>query len=265
MDSGTLRLILIVAGIILLLGIYYFGQKKLKEAKNQAREWQDLLPDEGPREQEPAWDSPQETESERFEQELEQELEQLDEAVAESQHETTPEIERAEKPLDPSTQQELFGEDKPEMSTIENCDLPQKILQVIVVSHAEPFAGEAILKVAEECGLQHGDMQIFHHYDNHSKQTLFSMASVVEPGNFPLKEIAQLSTPGLALFAQLPAAKPGLEIYDEMINTAKKLAEKLNGELMDETHSALSKQTIEHTRGEILEHARQVKLASKRV
>ena len=261
MDSGTLRLILIVAGILLLAGIYYFGQKKQNEAKTQAREGQEDLPPEESVEQQVPWEISPDTEGEV----LKHELEQLDEAVAESEHVAGSEAKVSEEPPDSAPQQELFGEDEPEMKTVAESDLPQKILQIMVVSHGEPFTGEAILQAAEECGLQHGDMDIFHHYASHSKATLFSMASVVEPGNFPLEKIDQISTLGLALFARLPAAKPGLEVYDEMITTAKKLAEKLDGELLDETRSVLRKQTIEHTREEILEHDRQVQLAGKRV
>jgi cell division protein ZipA len=50
-----------------------------------------------------------------------------------------------------------------------------------------------------------------------------------------------------------------------MLFTAERLAALLDGELQDESHSVLSKQTIEHMRGKILEHRRQVQLAlSKR-
>ena len=41
MDSGTLRLVLIAAGVLLIGGIYYFGQKKAQEEKTQANERHD--------------------------------------------------------------------------------------------------------------------------------------------------------------------------------------------------------------------------------
>jgi len=262
MDSGTLRLILIAAGVLLLVGIYYFGQKKVKEEKPQAEEWQtDQLPEteaiEEASEEEGSWVATETSDEVLFGEAL-QPFDKTEESLE-------AEIEFTTKPLEREDQQELFTEEQEEMAAIDNSDLPQKILQIMIFSHASPFTGEAILQAAEACGLQHGDMQIFHYNGAHAKQALFSMASLVEPGNFPIKKMDQFSTPGLALFAQLPAAKPGLEIYDEMVSAAKAMAEQLNGELQDATHSVLSKQTIEHTRGEILEYQRQVQLASKRL
>lgn len=261
MDSGTLRLILIAAGALLLAGIYYFGQKKGQQERPQAEEWQD---DQQPEvdaiemtEEEPPWVASEASDEVLFE----QALEPFDKAEEPQEDE----IEFSTKPLEREDQQELFAEEQTEMITLANSDLPQKILQIMIISQTESFTGEAILLAAEACGLQQGDMQIFHYNESHSKHPLFSMASLVEPGNFPIKKLDQFSTPGLALFAQLPASKPGLEIYDEMVSTAKKMAEQLNGELQDATHSVLTRQTIEHTRGEILEHQRQVQLASKRL
>ena len=261
MDSGTLRLILIVAGIALLAAIYYLGQKK-NEPKSQVWERHDQPePDESA--ESTTWTVPEASEDEY----LTHELEQLDEVIAESEQVDEPAIEISEELFDPPcTQHELFAEDALEITTVDNSDLPQKILQIMVVSQGQPFAGEQILQAAEACGLQPGEMQIFHHYSSHKKQPLFSMASVVEPGCFPFKdkEMEPFSTPGLMLFAQLPTIKPGIEIYDEMISTARKLADRLNGELQDKTRSVLSRQTIEHTREEILEYQRQIRLAGKR-
>ncbi len=259
MDSGTLRLILIAAGVLLLAGIYYFGQRKGGEKRPQAHEWQDETPVEAleEREEEGAWVAESSDEG-AFK--PEPEIEPINEA----EEPLLTEEDISPKPLDREDQQELFAEEHEEMTVMADEELPQKILQIIIVANGEPFTGEAILQVAETCDLQHGDMQIFHHYEPPAKQPLFSMASMVEPGNFPIKAMTDFRTPGLALFAQLPASKPGLEVYDNMIATANILAEKLNAELRDATNSVLSRQTIEHTRGEILEHQRQVQLASKR-
>jgi cell division protein ZipA len=108
-------------------------------------------------------------------------------------------------------------------------------------------------------------MQIFHRYTSDgSKKTLFSMASLVEPGFFPFKSMDGFSTPGLILFCQLPGPGDSLAIFSDMLFSAQRLSTTLGGELQDETHSALTKQTIEHIRGQILEHRRLVQLARSR-
>jgi cell division protein ZipA len=72
------------------------------------------------------------------------------------------------------------------------------------------------------------------------------------------------STPGLTLFAQLPGPGDSLAIFSDMLFTAQRLAAKLDAEMQDETHSALTKQTVEHIRSQIMEHRRLVQLARSR-
>ena len=87
---------------------------------------------------------------------------------------------------------------------------------------------------------------------------------MVEPGAFPADGMETYSTPGLALFARLPGPKDGLTTFSELLFTAERLATLLEGTLQDETHSDLSKQTIEHMREEIQEYHRQLQLARSR-
>jgi len=105
-------------------------------------------------------------------------------------------------------------------------------------------------------------MNIFHRQDSrYPDRVLFSVASLVNPGHFPFDDMQDFTTPGLMLFTQLPGVRDGLEIYSDMLYTANELAGLLGGTLQDETHSVLSKQTIQHTRDAILEHRRQLRLA----
>lgn len=139
--------------------------------------------------------------------------------------------------------------------------VPQKIIQINIVTPGDPFPGEKIAKAAQQLGLMYGEMNIFHRREGKSSTPVFSMASMVEPGTFPIREMTKFSTPGLLLFAQLPGPKDSLSIFSEMLSTAERLSKLLGGELQDGSHSALSNQTIEAMREEILEHRRQVRLA----
>lgn len=147
-------------------------------------------------------------------------------------------------------------------------ELPTKIIQMNIVPHEGLFYGDDILYVAQEAGLEPGEMDIFHSYGDDAEgdeQAIFSMVSMVEPGTFPMDDMDGFSTPGLTLFSQLPGPKDGLTIFAEMLHTAEQLANQLEGELRDGTHSALTKQTISHMREEIQEYHRQLSLArSKR-
>lgn len=143
--------------------------------------------------------------------------------------------------------------------------VPHLILMINVAAKQGRFSGEAIAEAAAALSLEPGAMNIFHRYEQPGvpRRALYSMASMYEPGTFPFDAMTGFSTGGLSLFAQLPGPRDGQIIYDTMLSAARHLAEKLGGELQDETHSVLSRQTIEHVRSQIAEHRRQVTLATK--
>jgi cell division protein ZipA len=142
-------------------------------------------------------------------------------------------------------------------------EVPRKIVQISIMARSEPFSADQLFKAIGEVDLKYGDMNIYHRHTD-SGQTLFSMASVVEPGTFPKDYDEDFSTPGMLLFTQLPGARDGLAIYSDMLFTAERLATLLDADLHDETHSKLTKQSIEHTRQGILEHRRQLQLLRSR-
>jgi cell division protein ZipA len=125
------------------------------------------------------------------------------------------------------------------------------------------FQGQELLYAVSETGLQFGDLNIFHFPNEGTpeKEPLFSMANIVEPGSFDPDQMDDFLTPGLVLFAMLPGPKDGLTVFSEMLNTAEQLATLMDGEIKDESHSDLSKQTIEHMREEIQEYHRKLQLA----
>lgn len=139
---------------------------------------------------------------------------------------------------------------------------PDRILQLSVVAREGVLSGPMIYQSARELALEYGDMGIFHYREE--GRVIFSMANLVNPGVFPEHGIDQFTTPGLLLFARLPGPKDALETFSNMLSTADRLAKRLNGEIQDETHSALSRQTIEHTREELLEYRRRLQLSRGR-
>jgi len=143
--------------------------------------------------------------------------------------------------------------------------LPSKIVQINLVAKGAYFEGNDILRATNETGMEPGEMQIFHrfHQTGKGREALFSMASMIEPGIFPLERMSDFSTPGLTLFARLPGPMDGVAVFADMLFSAERMAAILDGELQDETHSALTKQTIEHIREAILEHRRHIDLLRK--
>jgi cell division protein ZipA len=211
----------------------------------------------------------EETVPDPVEQSISSELEQLEEIIHEDPRYDPGYSPEADQDM-PKEQMSIsfFNREAPKESPRENApDLPTKIIQLTIVPHEGQFYGDDIQSVVYEVGLEPGDMNIFHHYgdDPEKQQVVYSMVSMVEPGTFPLDDMDGFSTPGITLYSQLPGPKDGLSIFSDMLHGAEQLANLLDGELRDETHSAITKQTVSHMREDIQEYHRQLQLArSKR-
>lgn len=139
----------------------------------------------------------------------------------------------------------------------DNPDLPKKIVQINVMRKSGPFSLAEIQRAAKEVDLHYGEMGIYHR-ETAAKRTLFSMASMVEPGTFPQGKKADFATPGLTLFAQIPGPRDGIAVFSDMLMTAERMATLLDAVLYDDTRSKLTRQSIDHTRDSIAEHLRKV-------
>ena len=106
---------------------------------------------------------------------------------------------------------------------------------------------------AEKAGLVYGDMNIFHRLvEGHPELgPVFSVANMVKPGSFDMATIQSLETPAITFFMTLPAPVPALDAWETMLPTAQRMAELLDGVLLDEERNALGRQRIAHIRDEL--------------
>ena len=118
---------------------------------------------------------------------------------------------------------------------------------VINVLALDEFDGQELLEALTEQGMTFGEMDIFHRMAE-DESTEFSLVNVVEPGTFNPTKMDQLKTPGVTLFMRAHELPDPIRVYDEMIETAQKLADGLGGELRDQSRSVMTSQTIEHLR-----------------
>ena len=132
---------------------------------------------------------------------------------------------------------------------------PQKIVTLRLVGREKrPFQGDELILSMRGIGLRHGKFGIFHRYDgNDESRTIFSAASLVEPGSFDLANIKEQQIPGISLFMVLPGPVDGVEGFDLMMAAARALGQTLDGELLDESGSTLSIQRERYLREEIIQ------------
>ena len=133
---------------------------------------------------------------------------------------------------------------------------PQKIVTLrLVARHKKSFKGDELILSLRGIGLRHGKFGIFHRHDgNDETRTIFSAASLIEPGSFDLANIKEQEIPGISLFLVLPGSVEGVDAFDLMMKAARALALSLDGELLDESGSNLSIQRERYLREEIIQY-----------
>lgn len=133
----------------------------------------------------------------------------------------------------------------------------QDVIALHVVAREHLFSGEDLLRSILAYGLRFGEMAIFHRHEQPTGQgrILFSMAKAVEPGTFDLEAMTGEEIPGVSFFLSLPGIN-SIHAYDIMVDTVKRLATELNGEILDEQQQVLTRQLIEHYRERVQEFER---------
>ena len=141
--------------------------------------------------------------------------------------------------------------------------VPQKIVTLrLVAREGSSFRGDELILNMRGIGLRHGKFGIFHRYDGSEEdKTIFSAASLVEPGSFDLSNIKEQKLPGISLFSIFPGPIDGAEAFDLMMATARTLAQSLDAELLDESGSTLSIQRERYMREEIIQFEHSIKVA----
>lgn len=223
-----LRWLLLIFGALVVAGVYFYTRRQNQKPPPEAVSSPRIAPTLGA-------DDPV-----REEPSLDQEAAASIEVVAEPD-----ELAEKEAP-DPA----------PEQST------PQKIVTLrVVAKNSGAFKGDELILSLRGIGMRSGKFGIYHRYDgNDESRTVFSAASLVEPGSFDLKNIKEQEIPGISMFMIIPGPLDAAEAFDLMMQSARALAQGLDAELLDESGSTLSIQRERYMREEIIQfqHANQV-------
>ena len=130
----------------------------------------------------------------------------------------------------------------------------ERIVSLFVMAReGQAFNGADLIVAAEKAGLEYGDMGIYHRLVDGRREAgpIFSVANMLKPGSFDLTRLDVLRTPGLSFFMTLPGPITALDAWDTMLPTAQRLAELLDGQVLDEERNALGRQRIAHIRDEL--------------
>lgn len=233
MDANQLRILLLIAGLILIAAIYFLGRPSKPDQGRRREAPSKPVERGGGRRVEPTF-------GEMLEEEAAAEAE-VGQAFAQ------PELDL----IDHALADRRDGGSQLGIRTDERFD---RIVTLMIAARAgQVLRGPDLVVAAEKAGLTFGHMNIFHRLvDGHPEAgPVFSMANMLKPGSFDMAGIQSLETPGISFFMTLPAPVPALDGWDMMLPTVQRMAELLDGVVLDEERNALGRQRIAHIRDEL--------------
>jgi cell division protein ZipA len=150
--------------------------------------------------------------------------------------------------------------DGPGLGKLHTSEEPEVIMLNVVARSPAGFKGEDILHILLACDLRFGDMSFFHRHEQEKGRGAiqFSVANMMQPGIFDIDNMAKMNTPGLVFFLTLPGPDDMMQAFEYMLETAQAVARNLGGDVLDESRSALTRQSLDHARGRITELERRL-------
>jgi len=137
------------------------------------------------------------------------------------------------------------------ISSVERAAADKSSKEMLVIFHvvarqAEVFTGPMIVRMMSDLDLEHGDMGIYHYNVERlsKKLSVYCVANMLKPGIFDLQSMDTFETRGLTMILQLPGPEDELKSFNIMAEHAQRLAAFLNGDLLDENHNLITKQSI---------------------
>jgi len=146
---------------------------------------------------------------------------------------------------------ELTQQAQPQKSAEKPNTQPEEVLVIhLMANKGEKVAGQQLLDAVLSAGLRYGAMKIFHRHlsDDGSGPVLFSMANLVNPGTFDLNTMGDLEVPGVTLFMALDDIEDPVDALNIMIEAVDSIVGDLQLNVMDESRSSMTRNTIEHYR-----------------
>lgn len=156
----------------------------------------------------------------------------------------TPSTVSEQKPLSTSG-------DKPASASVRQTPVTKRKIVALRLSVPSRIPGEQLLSLLQREHLQHGRFDIFHRL--HNDVSVFSIASMVEPGSFDLSTMRDRQYPGITFFMLLPGPLDGLIAWDQMYSCAQRLAHATEGVLQDERGHKLTAMAADRLREEVLD------------
>ncbi len=221
----SLRWILLAAGIVFVIVIYFLGRNRRQRKQSMMDELDDDLP---------AFSA--------------QSLDDVDEGVGQVRIITSNDLQTDDDNIASLSVTADTEQQEATQNAADNNALNDIIVLYILPKPDAILAGAQINSATQAMGLRFGEMNIFHYMDG--TRSVFSLANMLEPGSFDADTIHDLKTTGLTVFMQIYAGDP-LDDLTEMLQRSYQLAGLLDARLCNHKREPLTEQDAENYRTQV--------------
>ena len=125
----------------------------------------------------------------------------------------------------------------------------------VIAGEDREFNGRELWDFLHAAGLRRDNMKILSKTESNrgGGAPIFRVANIVNPGTFDADAIDEFRTPGISMFMLLPTPINNLLAFEQMLAVARRLANALNGRLLDSERREMTAQAIEQARCRIRE------------
>ena len=132
----------------------------------------------------------------------------------------------------------------------------------VMANEGQRMHGARLLPVFERFGLQLGADGMFHAPVAADGRSRYRVLNTVKPGVFTAEGMSDLWIPGIALFAPVPPGTDPVLTFDALLAEARALADELEGRVCDDRRNQLTAQSENHLREQLREQARRQRIAT---
>ncbi len=139
--------------------------------------------------------------------------------------------------------EEIHSLEDTQKTAKEKQQLPALLQLSIVAQAKEGFTGILLRDACEQVGLVFGSVRVFERLDFMSRVD-YAVASMLEPGIFPSDQWESYYCPGITFFMQPREVEHPAAVFAEMMNTIEQLSGLLKGDILDQSQQPLLQEAL---------------------